>query len=100
MTSIKTGNDYIKSLRNRNLNVYLLGEKISEPVDHPIIRPSINAVAMTYDLATENPDLGTAVSPFTKKRIKKIIKRLKKQKLNFLIIQYQILNLDWLEMFF
>ena len=69
MTSIKTGNDYIKSLRNRNLNVYLLGEKISEPVDHPIIRPSINAVAMTYDLATENPDLGTAVSPFTKKRI-------------------------------
>ena len=37
MTSIKTGNDYIKSLRNRSLNVYLLGEKISEPVDHPII---------------------------------------------------------------
>jgi len=73
ITSIKTGNDYIKSLRNRSLNVYLLGEKISEPVDHPIIRPSVNAVAKTYDLAIENPDIATAISPFTKKRINRFL---------------------------
>lgn len=47
---IITGTDYIQSLRGRNLKVYLFGELVDEPVDHPIIRPSINALAKTYDL--------------------------------------------------
>ena len=34
-------------------------------MDHPIIRPSINAVAETYDLAVRNPELATAISPYT-----------------------------------
>ena len=42
-TALKTADDYIDSLRGRNLDVYLLGERIEEPVDHPIVRPSINA---------------------------------------------------------
>jgi 4-hydroxybutyryl-CoA dehydratase/vinylacetyl-CoA-Delta-isomerase len=37
--------------------VFLMGEPVPEPVDHPIIRPSINAVARTYDLAVEDPEL-------------------------------------------
>ena len=48
---INNGQEYIASLRNRNLKVYLFGELVKEPVDHPMIRPSINAVAETYDLA-------------------------------------------------
>ena len=48
---IVTGEDYIASLRNRGVDVYLFGERIDEPVDHPIIRPSINALRATYDLA-------------------------------------------------
>ncbi len=63
-TPIKSGSEYIDSLRNRKLKVYLMGEMVDEPVDHPIIRPSINAVAQTYDLANENPELASAVSPF------------------------------------
>ena len=35
---------------------------VSEPVDHPVIRPSINALARTYDLALEQPELATAYS--------------------------------------
>ncbi len=62
---IRTGADYIDSLRGRNLTVYLFGEKVVEPVDHPIIRPSINAVAATYDLAQTHPELATVISPFT-----------------------------------
>ena len=57
---IRTGAEYIDSLRNRKLKVYLFGELVDEPVDHPIIRPSINAVAETYDLAVRNPELATA----------------------------------------
>ena len=44
-SELKTAEDYINSLRGRNLDVFLLGERIEEPVDHPIIRPSINAMA-------------------------------------------------------
>ena len=52
---IVTGADYIQSLRGRGLNVWLFGEKVEEPVDHPVIRPSINALARTYELAVEHP---------------------------------------------
>jgi 4-hydroxybutyryl-CoA dehydratase / vinylacetyl-CoA-Delta-isomerase len=62
---IRNGAEYIDSLRGRNLTVYLFGEKVVEPVDHPIIRPSINAVAATYDLAQTHPELATVISPFT-----------------------------------
>ena len=62
ITPIKTGEDYLESLRGRDVEVYLMGERVDEPVDHPIIRPSINALKMTYDLAIEDPELATAHS--------------------------------------
>jgi 4-hydroxybutyryl-CoA dehydratase/vinylacetyl-CoA-Delta-isomerase len=71
--AIRSGADYIDSLRGRKLKVYLFGEEIAEPVDHPLIRPSINAVAQTYDLALSNPELATAVSPFTGERINRFL---------------------------
>jgi len=40
-----------------------------EPVDHPLIRPSINVMAKTYDLAAAQPELGTVMSPFTGERV-------------------------------
>ena len=63
--TIRTGTEYIASLRGRKLKVYLFGELVAEPVDHPVIRPSINAVAETYDLAARDPGLAAAVSPYT-----------------------------------
>ncbi|MEM6726637.1 MAG: 4-hydroxyphenylacetate 3-hydroxylase N-terminal domain-containing protein, partial [Bacteroidota bacterium] len=56
-TKITDGATYIESLRNRELTIYLFGEKVLDPVEHPMIRPSINAVAKTYDLAVEVPEL-------------------------------------------
>ncbi len=67
--TITTGDEYIDSLRGRALDVYLFGERVDEPVDHPIIRPSINAVAATYDLAASNPELATVMSPLTGLRV-------------------------------
>jgi hypothetical protein len=71
--SIRSGADYIESLRGRNLKVYLMGELVAEPVDHPIIRPSINAVAETYDLANSNSELASAMSPLTGERINRFL---------------------------
>ena len=70
---IASGKDYIESLRGRGLTVWLFGEKVDEPVDHPMIRPSINAVARTYDLAVEQPELASVVSPFTGERISRFL---------------------------
>jgi 4-hydroxybutyryl-CoA dehydratase/vinylacetyl-CoA-Delta-isomerase len=71
--TIRTGQQYIDSLRGRNLNVWLFGERVEEPVDHPMIRPSINAVAATYDLAIANPELASAISPFTGERVNRFL---------------------------
>ena len=70
---IETSDDYIESLRDRNLKVFLFGELVDEPVDHPMIRPSINAVAETYDLAIREPEVATAESPLTKKRVNRFL---------------------------
>ena len=66
---IRNGADYIASLRGRGLRVFYMGEKVEEPVDHPVIRPSINAVAATYDLAVADPELATARSELTGERV-------------------------------
>lgn len=70
---ITSGDEYIESLRDRGLKVYLFGELVDEPVDHPMIRPSINAVARTYDLANENPDLASANSSICGKKVNRFL---------------------------
>ncbi len=66
-----TKDEYIASLSKMNLNVYFMGEKIEDPVNHPMIRPSLNSVALTYELAgmDEYKDLMTAKSNLTGKTI-------------------------------
>ncbi len=64
---LMTGAQYIESLKKLNTRVYMFGEKIDNWVDHPMIRPSINCVAVTYDLAQDPQyaDLMTAKSSLT-----------------------------------
>ncbi|HHV72882.1 MAG TPA: 4-hydroxybutyryl-CoA dehydratase [Clostridia bacterium] len=69
--ALKTGAEYIESLKGLNLTVYANGEKIENIVDHPLIRPHVNAAAMTYELAHDPAfeDLMTATSHLTGKKI-------------------------------
>ena len=69
MSRINNGAEYIESLRGRDLKVYLMGERVENPVDHPLIRPSINAMAQTYDLEVEQPELASAESSLTGERV-------------------------------
>jgi 4-hydroxybutyryl-CoA dehydratase/vinylacetyl-CoA-Delta-isomerase len=90
---MKTGREYVESLRERKIKVFLLGEKVENPVDHPIIRPSINSVAVTYDVANDKryEDLATATSHLTGEKINRfthvhqstqdLIKKVKLQRL-------------------
>jgi len=68
---IKTAEEYVESLRRLRPTVYILGERVRNVVDHPLIRPSINSVAATYELAhhPEYEDLMTATSHLTGERV-------------------------------
>ncbi len=59
---MKTPEQYVDSLRGLNLEIYLLGERVKNPVDHPIIRPSLNSVAMTFQIAQEEDSKELAVT--------------------------------------
>jgi 4-hydroxybutyryl-CoA dehydratase/vinylacetyl-CoA-Delta-isomerase len=69
--AIKTAKEYLESLRKLKLDLYLFGEKVDNWVDHPVIRPSINSVAMTYKLAHEpkNEALATTKSLLTGEKV-------------------------------
>ena len=69
--ALKTAKEYIDSLRELGTRVYMFGEKVDNWVDHPLIRPSINCIAMTYALAHDEryKDLMTTTSHLTGRTI-------------------------------
>ena len=91
--ALMTAAQYEESLRKMKFNLYLLGEKVASPVDHPIIRPSLNAVKMTYSLAHDpaHEELMTATSSLTGRKINRfahlhqsaddLVKKVKMQRL-------------------
>jgi 4-hydroxybutyryl-CoA dehydratase/vinylacetyl-CoA-Delta-isomerase len=71
--AIRTGEDYINSLRGRKLKIFLFGEEVQDYVEHPMIRPSINAVAETYDLAVREEELASAQSSISGQRVNRFL---------------------------
>ncbi len=62
---LMTGEEYIKSLKRRKkLEVYAFGEEIDDPVEHPLLRPSLYSIVETYEIAHDEKykDLATAKS--------------------------------------
>jgi 4-hydroxybutyryl-CoA dehydratase/vinylacetyl-CoA-Delta-isomerase len=91
--ALMTKEQYIESLRKLDIKVYMFGELVENPVDNPIIRPSINSVAMTYELAhdPEYQELMTATSNLTGEKVNRfchlhqstedLVKKVKMQRL-------------------
>jgi len=69
--AIKTFEEYVESLRKLKPTVYMFGEKIENPVDHPRIRKGINATGATYELANDERyrSLLTTTSPLIGERV-------------------------------
>lgn len=66
-----TGEEYIQSLKKLHPRIYAFGKKIEDVTEDPILRPSVNSVKMTYDLAElpEYEGLMTVTSSLTGKKI-------------------------------
>ena len=73
MDKISDRKSYLKSISNRNLKIFLMGELVDEPYEHPIIKPSIEAMAETYELAVREPELATTISPYTGEKINRFL---------------------------
>jgi len=88
-----TGEEYVESIRKVNMEIYMFGEKVQNSADDPILRPSLNSVKATYDLAQEPEyeELMTAKSHITGKKINRfthihqsaedLVKKVKMQRL-------------------
>lgn len=91
--AMMTGSEYIESLRKLKTKVYIMGKLVENFVDHPLVRPSINSIAMTYELAhdPQYEDLMTATSNLTGKKVNRfchlhqstedLVKKVKMQRL-------------------
>ncbi len=73
MNKIIDRDTYLKSIKNRNLKIYLMGELVKEPLENPIIKPSIEAMAETYELAVREPELASVTSPYTGGKINRFL---------------------------
>ena len=69
--ALKSPKEYVQSLKKLKMEVYLLGEKVENRTEHPIIKPSTNSVAMTYKLAQlpETEELAVTNSMLTGKKV-------------------------------
>ncbi|MDL2307206.1 4-hydroxyphenylacetate 3-hydroxylase family protein [Desulfovibrio sp. OttesenSCG-928-C06] len=88
-----TGKDYLESIRKMNMKIFMFGDKIESAVDNPVLRPSLNSVKATYELAgqAEYEDLMTVYSPLVGKKINRfchihqstedLVKKVKMQRL-------------------
>ena len=50
-----------------------MGKLVEDPLTHPIIKPSIEAMAETYALAEREPELASAISPYTNEPINRFL---------------------------
>lgn len=91
--ALKTGAEYIEDLKKMKPAVYNLGEKVEDITQDPIIKPSINMLAQTRDLAfdPECSDIWRVTSPLTNEEVNRwnyvprstddLIKRIEQNKL-------------------
>jgi 4-hydroxyphenylacetate 3-monooxygenase len=66
-TRLRSGDEFLADLRRRRRAIYVDGECISNPVDHPAFRAGAHALAQLFDFAAapENRDVMTFTSPDT-----------------------------------
>jgi len=54
--ALKTGTEYIESIKSLKLESHIMGKKEGNLTDHPLVKPSVSAVAATYDGAHSKDD--------------------------------------------
>jgi 4-hydroxybutyryl-CoA dehydratase/vinylacetyl-CoA-Delta-isomerase len=69
--TMKSAEEYVASLRDRRVRLFIRGERVDDPVGHPLVAPSIRTLSETYRLASmpEHQAVFTAHSRFVGARV-------------------------------
>jgi 4-hydroxybutyryl-CoA dehydratase/vinylacetyl-CoA-Delta-isomerase len=51
---MKTAQEYLDSMKQMRFELYMFGERVTNHADNPIIKPTRNCIAATYELAEES----------------------------------------------
>ncbi|HEY1519596.1 MAG TPA: 4-hydroxyphenylacetate 3-hydroxylase N-terminal domain-containing protein [Solirubrobacteraceae bacterium] len=62
-TGARTGEQFLEGLRQGGREIWLRGERISHPLDHPELRDAALSLARVFDLQHEHADSMLALSP-------------------------------------
>jgi len=80
------GDEYIRSLQAMKTVVYINGQKVRDYYSHPVMKPAVNTLAVTYDLASD-PELDSDIhalivteSDLTGGRVNRFLKILQSRK--------------------
>ena len=50
---MRAGKEYLEDIKKIEPFVYIVGERVKNLVDHPIVKPTLNATAHTFHIAHE-----------------------------------------------
>jgi 4-hydroxybutyryl-CoA dehydratase/vinylacetyl-CoA-Delta-isomerase len=69
--AIRTREEYIKSLLPYNKKVFTNGDRVTDPLDHPVTRSVVEATAKMFDMANdpEFKDIMVAYSPYINENV-------------------------------
>ncbi len=67
--TLRNPEEYRQSIREEHARIYYEGRLIEDPTEHPLTSPTLKNIAETYRLASDEPELFTAVSHITGKTI-------------------------------
>jgi 4-hydroxybutyryl-CoA dehydratase/vinylacetyl-CoA-Delta-isomerase len=72
---LMSGLEYVESLRRYHPNVFINGRRVESVADEPMLRPGINALAVTYDFAHDpsKAALMTAVQSSSGKTVNRML---------------------------
>ena len=63
VTGARTGRQYLDGLGSRGREIWLSGEKVTHPLEHPQLRGGAQSLARVFDIQHEHADEMLAPSP-------------------------------------
>lgn len=68
---LRTPEEYIDRLKSRRPNIYVQGEKLDDPLSHPVVEPIVKSTSLTFEMAKdpEYEDLMTVESPYINEKV-------------------------------
>src|SRR6201996_7182542 len=71
VSNLRTGDEFLRDLRSSRRTIFVEGEKVSDPTQHPAFSEAARTIAGLFDFAAapQNRELMTYISPDTNRPV-------------------------------